>query len=360
MMVHNLDSPPIASRCAAKSSSAARDTIAFSILICTKNSAQKIANVIRGLAAQTRKANIREVIVVDHMSRDNTVAWVQASLAASDIPFRMINSSTSGKSAALEEGLDAATGDFVAIVDDDNELYPDFLESAMQLLTGDEVGCLGSQGVVDSTLDLPAWFDKYKAHFAIGMPMQSGETDWIWGAASILRREAWCTLRANGFRFLLNPERTAHVNAIAIGGEDVELALAMKLAGYRIEYSEQLKFIHRFDQPRLNRQYLVDNSVGVARAVAVHEMYRALIYDHRGIRTTNAVWKLRFWRKVLSSTVRLAMSVLSARPSIDRQMTYATIVGMLSGYRLYAKQSAQILDRLGRLKQTAVLPGGVR
>ncbi len=342
---------------------AARDkdgVVRFSILICTKNSAQKIAGVLSAIARQTRKANIFEIIVVDHMSSDDTIACMQALWSENNIPFHIIDGLTSGKSAALEEGLDAAMSEFVVIVDDDNELDPSFIESAIQLLTDDKVGCLGSQGVVDSTLELPAWFDKYRSHFAIGMPVQSGETDWVWGAASIVRREAWRTLRANGFGFVLNPERTAHADAIAIGGEDVELALAIKLSGYRIEYSRRLRFVHRFAQLRLTRQYLVENSVGVARAVAVHEMYRALIYDYPRMCTGTIRWRLRFWRKVLSSTLRLAMSILRARPSLDRQMTYATIVGMLSGYRLYAAQSARILSQLGRLKMTAVLRAGAR
>ena len=324
----------------------------FTILICTRNSANKICEVINSVNNQTCKTDIAEVIVVDYQSIDYTLEIAMKELLKCNISSHTFSIEKSGKSAALGYGFDKAIGDYVLVLDDDNILFPDFIQNAKNILQKNKkIGCLGSQGIVDISLNYPVWFDQYKSNFAIGLPKQADETDWVWGAASIVKLEAWHLLRKAGFSFQLNPERISASNPVTLGGEDVELALAIKLLGFTIDYSENIKFIHKFDQKRLVENFIVSHNKAIVRSVAVHEMYRSFIYNSDGIFSYYMIWQFRFWKKVLSSIIHLILSYLLAYPRINRQMNYATFIGIISGYKQFKAKSPHILKSLKKLHQ---------
>ena len=324
----------------------------FTILICTRNSASKIREVINSINNQSSKNDILEIIVVDYNSIDNTLEIAAKELFKLNIANYSYSINKSGKSAALEFGLDKAKGDYALILDDDNILFPDFIQNTKDILQKNKtIGCLGSQGIADEKLQYPPWFNKYQSNFAIGLPVQAGETDWVWGAASIIKLEAWHLLRSGGFSFQLSPERTTHNTPIALGGEDVELALAIKLIGYTIDYSENIKFIHKFDQKRLNKYFIVSNNRGVVRSIAVHEMYRAFIYNPDNFFPFYLIWQFRFWKKVLSSFIHTIISFLLLYPKIDRQMNFAIFIGIISGYKQFSVKAPQIIKSLKKLTQ---------
>lgn len=323
----------------------------FTVLICTRNSSNKICEVINSINSQTCKTDIAEVIVVDYQSTDYTLGIAMKEFLKFNIINYTFSIDKSGKSAAIEYGLDKAIGDYVLILDDDNILFPDFIQKAKDILQkNDTIGCLGSQGIADESLQYPRWFDKYQSVFAIGLPKQAGETDWAWGAASVVKLEAWHLLRNGGFSFQLSPERISPNTPIALGGEDVELALAIKLHGYTIDYSENIKFIHKFDQKRLTEYFIVNLNKGIVRSVAVHEMYRALIYNSDNTFSYYMIWQFRFWSKVLKSFVRSCIVILSFKDRIERKMKYSTFIGLIEGYIRFSRKAKLIINKLENIK----------
>jgi glycosyltransferase involved in cell wall biosynthesis len=329
------------------------NNMTFTILMCTRNSADKIGEVLNSIINQTCKTDITEVIVVDYQSSVDTLEIAMKELLKCNINSHVFSIEKSGKCAALEYGFDKAIGDYILILDDDNILFPEFIQNAKIILKNNtDIGCLGSQGIADASLQYPVWFEKYQSHFAIGLPKQVGKADWVWGAASIVKREAWNLLRNGGFSFKLNAERISSSSAPTNGGgEDVELALAIKLLGYNIDFSTNLKFVHKFDQKRLNEYFVVKNNWAIVRSVAVHEMYRAFIYYPNSTFSYYTIWQVRFWKKVLSSIINLIRSYLLAYPKIDRQMNYTTLAGMLSGYIQFSAMAPNIFNGLKKINQ---------
>lgn len=99
-----------------------------STVIPTRDRAELLARAIRSVEAQTRPAD--EIVVVDDGSRDGTVE-----LLAREFPrVRCLRLSPRGVSAARNHGIRAARGEWIALLDSDDEWLPDKLEAQLEAL----------------------------------------------------------------------------------------------------------------------------------------------------------------------------------------------------------------------------------
>ncbi len=90
----------------------------ISVLVCTYNRASALAEMLDGLTRQTRLEGVTyEVLVVSDGSTDETDDVARQ--YARTLPLRLLAVPHRGKSAALNAGCRAATGDLVVFVDDD-------------------------------------------------------------------------------------------------------------------------------------------------------------------------------------------------------------------------------------------------
>jgi glycosyltransferase involved in cell wall biosynthesis len=91
-----------------------------SVLICTYNRAALLRETLAALhAMDTPDACSVEIIVVDNNSTDDTTAVVADSIERARYPMILIQERQQGKSFALNAGLAAASGEVVALTDDD-------------------------------------------------------------------------------------------------------------------------------------------------------------------------------------------------------------------------------------------------
>ena len=103
----------------------------ISVIVPIFDVAPYVTQCIASLRAQTHKS--MQVIMVDDGSRDDSAA--RAVAAAGDDPrFELITQDNAGLSAARNQGLARARGDFVAFVDSDDAVQPDFLSGLLQAL----------------------------------------------------------------------------------------------------------------------------------------------------------------------------------------------------------------------------------
>ena len=94
----------------------------FSVVICTYNRAHQVGTAIDSVLAQT--FDDYELIVVNDGSTDDTAD----ALGRYEHPhLRVVNRSNGGLSAARNSGIEAATGRFVAFLDDDDTVSPRWL-----------------------------------------------------------------------------------------------------------------------------------------------------------------------------------------------------------------------------------------
>lgn len=102
----------------------------ISIIVPTYNVEKYIRTCIESILAQTYR-NI-EVIIVNDGSTDQSLAVI-SDLICSHHNIKVINQKNQGLSVARNTGIDAATGKYIAFVDADDKIKPDFVSSLYQI-----------------------------------------------------------------------------------------------------------------------------------------------------------------------------------------------------------------------------------
>lgn len=99
-----------------------------SVIIPTHNRAAMVRTAIESVLAQQTRDIALEVIVIDDRSQDNTSEAIQ------DLPIRYLKNEGQGVSAARNTGMDAATGEFIAFLDDDDIWATGYPQPQLELL----------------------------------------------------------------------------------------------------------------------------------------------------------------------------------------------------------------------------------
>lgn len=95
--------------------------ITFSVIIPVYNRAETISRAIESVLSQTRMAD--EIIVVDDGSDDSTIQVLQKYTGK----IQLIQQKNKGVSAARNTGIKAASGNWIALLDSDDQWLPDKL-----------------------------------------------------------------------------------------------------------------------------------------------------------------------------------------------------------------------------------------
>jgi glycosyltransferase involved in cell wall biosynthesis len=272
-----------------------------SVIVCARNAASRIGRTLLHLAQQEAVPVPWEVIVVDNNSTDGTVeAARKAWPANAPAPLRLLSEPTLGYNHAAERGIANARYSIIAHVHDDNWLEKNWIAQAAAIFRSDpEIGACG--GRVEAGLECkpPWWFAATQHRYAVGpQGEQSGDVTWsrgyLWGAGLCVRRTAWEKLEQEGFRFLTSGRKAS---GKIISGEDSEICYALRLAGWKLYYSEDLRLTHYIPAARLNWRYLTKLVRSFGAASALHDCY---IYPLSHERLNED----RIWWNALKQSVR--------------------------------------------------------
>ncbi len=218
-----------------------------------------------------------EVIVVDNASSDGTAAvalreWPHDASA----PLRVLKEPIPGYNHAADLAIANARYSILAHVHDDIWLEKDWLARAVTILANNpEVGACGGHNRARFECSPPKWFTQFKEYYAVGQ--QSDRTGditstrgYLWGAGLCIRTKAWRELKNGGF-VSLSTGRTPGRKLIA--GEDSEICYVLRLAGWRLWYSDELRLTHFIHSKRLTWRYLRRLSRSYGEASALHDCY---------------------------------------------------------------------------------------
>jgi len=199
----------------------------ISVIVCTHNGSGTILDCLRGLQRLDYPAI--EVIIVDDGSTDDTAN------IAREFPFDVISISHLGLSTARNVGLQNATGEIVAYIDDD--AWPDPHWLTYLALTFRDEACAGAGGpnirppgesvVSDCAADSPGG--------PIHVMLSDVEAEHLPGCNMAFRKEALAAV--GGFDPVF---RTA--------GDDVDLCWSMQSAGLKLLFSPAAVVWHRAPQ----------------------------------------------------------------------------------------------------------------
>ncbi len=236
--------------------------LGVSVIICCYNSAKRLPETLRHLALQEIPSDIPwEIIVVNNASTDDTEEiakqeWVKHS---SSVPFKIVDQPEPGLSNARDKGFEVAAYEYCLFCDDDNWLQKDYVKLAFETMESNPmIGAAGGQGEpVVCKEKLTLWKNLNKIGYAVGaqhnasgdITLTKGQ---VYGAGAIFRRSFYYDIKRNGFISLLSDRKGKQLSS----GGDTELCLALVLKGYKIYYSENLKFKHYIPKERISAKYL--------------------------------------------------------------------------------------------------------
>lgn len=274
--------------------------------MCTYNGAARIGETLRHLAQQEKVTVPWEVIVVDNASNDGTaeVALREWPYDAS-APLRIFHERSPGYNHAADLGIAKSRYGIIAHVHDDVWLDTDWLARAAAIFTSNPaIGACGGYNRANCECSPPAWFKRYEEYFAVGQQADSSgditfSRGYLWGAGLCIRASAWRDLKGSGFA-PLTTGRNASCKLIA--GEDSEVCYALRLAGWKLWYSDELRLTHFIRRERLTWRYLCRLSRSFGEASALHDCYlypitrnriRANLWSKAVLRSLVDLWRSR-------------------------------------------------------------------
>lgn len=126
-----------------------------SVIIPAYNAERTIVRALESVRLQSRFDYILEILIINDGSIDNTVNIISHYINMnSQMPIRLINKKNGGVSSARNQGLREATGEWIALLDSDDEWLPDKLEKQFFIInTNNNIDFLGGNHT-DETLKI--------------------------------------------------------------------------------------------------------------------------------------------------------------------------------------------------------------
>lgn len=231
-----------------------------SVVLCCYNSSKLLPETLEHVCCQKVNPEINwEIIVINNSSTDETVQTAETILRKkSPVAYRIIDEKNPGLSNARKGGIENAEFEYIVFCDDDNHLYPDYVNTSYEIMNKDEkIGIAGGHSEAVSKIHLPVWFYEFSQNYSVGKQAEvtgdiTGTSTVLWGAGMVIRAIAAKELYSKGFKSLLTDRNRGELSS----GGDSEFCYAFKLSGYRIYYDERLKLKHFLPEFRLKWNYL--------------------------------------------------------------------------------------------------------
>jgi glycosyltransferase involved in cell wall biosynthesis len=331
-----------------------------SVVICCYNSESLLPTTIQYIAKQIVPNDIPwEVIIVDNASTDKTieVAQREVRLNLKNIPYTIVEQPVKGLTAAREKGLECARYEVVIFCDDDNWLTDRYIDISFKIMINNAtIGALGGKGEVMTDGKIPSWFATNEALYAVGSQNNfSGDITetrgWVSGAGFVIRKSAWLLMKKNGYNHLLRGRQGR--------GQDVEMCLAIRLAGYKIWYDDRLTFKHFIPKNRLDWKYFLNLNETQHRAIPIFSAYNHVLNLNNALYRPPSKWHWLHQSfklfKILSSYYKVIL--LSLYRDIEKEQEgswriryYRQLRGQLFSWLRLRSKYVGICDKLYLLK----------
>ncbi|MEM8987214.1 MAG: glycosyltransferase family 2 protein [Pseudomonadota bacterium] len=228
------------------------------------------------------------LIVVDNNSKDDTKEVVERMMAAHPGRIRYVFEQKQGQPAALNAGIEAADGDLIGFIDDDEQVPEDWLTTVEAAFQDEGVTFVSGRCVPDWKAEAPEWLpvnrkglvgllDYGDAPFEMDT-LTKGRS--FVGGNSVVRTEA--ARKVGGYSLWLTY------------GNDAEFGVKLVNAGYKGRYVPALKIVHEIPADRLTKKYVRKRAMLNHRAtVQIRKKWPAIDKLFLGFPIKIAYYKVR-------------------------------------------------------------------
>jgi glycosyltransferase involved in cell wall biosynthesis len=293
-----------------------RMTPGVSVVICCHNGAKRLPETLRHLVAQKVPSGISwEVVIIDNASTDETVETARRCWPTSVVAsLRIVSEPAQGIANARYRAFSEARYPLISFLDDDNWVGTDWISKVVRFFNNHpEATAVGgpSRAVFES--DPPVWFSGISKFHAVGeqhafsgdITNQPGTL--LWTAGMSMRRENVLYLIKHGFHFL-----NCRGDNLSIGsGEDTELCYALRAAGGRLFYDQDMGIEHFMPTDRLAWPRALNLMTRIGSSSPVIDLY---LFTLNGPSfETYPSWK-KTWLFQMLKTLRQWLVAVSVHP----------------------------------------------
>jgi len=221
----------------------------ITIIVCTYNRAKMLRNALISLSNQATDELFQyDILVVDDHSTDDTPAVVRQFIATSGAPVTYIRGLGEGIARARNRGIDASEGDYAVFFDDDQIAAPDWLKE--MFITMQETGacCVGGIRLLNLSREEVARLSpitrRILGEIHHGDAVRKSRRKEFPAAGNIL-------IKRSVFNIVGKFD-----DALVKGGEDIEFARQVRLAGLDAWYTPRSIVYHETPLYRTKSDYL--------------------------------------------------------------------------------------------------------
>ncbi len=285
-----------------------------SIIIPTYNRSESLVDTLESLLKQRCSQNLNfELIVADNNSKDGTRILVEKYEKLFNGRLQYHFEPRQGRPYALNSAIKKAKGEFIAFIDDDLFLVPDWLEIVWKTFRDDSIKVITGKVIPLWSVKPPSWYSLLIKEPVVDIDhgLDICKVNYALGGNMICRREIFSKLEFPLYR------RT----------QDAAFSRLIRNFGVDIYYVPDLVVYHKMLTNRLTRQYFLKWYFVAGKASSQFD------YDH-GI--SFAPWRLK---EFIVNMGRLLFNIFNNK----RAMYYACRVSYFIGYSFKTVvKSAQI------------------
>lgn len=230
--------------------------IKISVVIATYNRAASLLRTLESLARQTASPEEFEIVVANNNSTDDTPGtYERFRVSHPELNLRVVFEPEQGLSPARNAGIAAARGDTIAIIDDDEEVNPEFVEAYADFFEHHpDVAACGGRIVPRYESAVPKWLSPYTERPIAG-PLDLGDEiremprgSYPGGGNMAIRQ--WAVEQYGAF-----DPRLGRTGNNPMGGEEKELFGRLRAGGEKIYYVPGAIIYHIIPESKLTTDY---------------------------------------------------------------------------------------------------------
>lgn len=230
--------------------------VKLSLIIATYNRGERLPVALSALLRQTLPAELWEVVVVDNNSPDDT-QQVFAAFAGEhpEINLRIVKETMQGVSHARNRGIRESRGEYIVVIDDDEEANEGFLQQYHDLFENyPDVMAAGGRIIAKYESEPPKWLSPRTERPIAGTvdfgsrigPIPEGK---FFGGGNHGAR------RVMFERYGLYNTELGRTGSDLLAGEEKELYSRFKAAGAKMYYLPDAVIYHLVEPERLTTEY---------------------------------------------------------------------------------------------------------
>ena len=346
------------------------ESTGVSVIINTENNEDIIERTLRHLIIQRVPDYIPwEIILIDNGSNDNTIAVAEATWKKYNgkTSFRIISIDHTSLMNARNKAIDETSHNFILFCEPGNFFDKYYVKMAsVNLLRDRHLGAIGGYSEPYLKRKAPKWFyDWSKQCYRIGEQFDyTNRVTWtrgyVWNSGMAIRKEAWKDIYEKNFRSAYDSDE----NRIAEFGIDKEFGYALRLSGWHLWYSSDLRMKQYISDSELEWKHLRNiwkqSGVNSARLKPYLQNHKVEVSDYNKLykksgrlhsinKTFRSLKKYKDWKKqAYASTLENDYDILKI------EFYFGKLKEQLSEIRSY-NLKLKFLKRIARKKDLKFL-----